>query len=86
MSDQSSNGSADEKTPVETAVEHAVEALVYAPIGLLFEGASLLPQLVEKGKAQVTMARMLGKFAASLGSPTSTAPAPVDLTAARIWS
>jgi hypothetical protein len=72
MSDQSSNGSADEKTPVETAVEHAVEALVYAPIGLLFEGASLLPQLVEKGKAQVTMARMLGKFAVEQGRGEAT--------------
>ncbi len=72
MSDQSSNGSANDKTPVETAVEHAVEALVYAPIGLLFEGASLLPQLVEKGKAQVTMARMLGKFAVEQGRDEAT--------------
>jgi hypothetical protein len=55
------------KTPVEQAVEHAVEVLVYAPIGLLFEGASLLPQLIEKGKSQVTMARMLGKFAVTQG-------------------
>jgi hypothetical protein len=48
-------------------VEHAVEALVYAPIGLLFEGASLLPQLIEKGRSQVTMARMIGKFAVDQG-------------------
>ena len=40
---------------------------VYAPIGLLFEGASLLPQLVEKGKSQVTMARMIGQFAVTQG-------------------
>ncbi|MEQ1788544.1 MAG: hypothetical protein ABL966_15940 [Acidimicrobiales bacterium] len=56
-----------EKTPVEQAVEQAVELFVYAPIGLLFEGASLLPQLVEKGKTQVTMARMIGKFAVGQG-------------------
>jgi hypothetical protein len=55
------------KSPVEQAVEHAVEVLVYAPIGLLFEGASLLPQLVEKGKNQVTMARMVGQFAVTQG-------------------
>jgi hypothetical protein len=55
------------KTPVEQAVEHAVDVFVYAPIGLLFEGASLLPQLIEKGKSQVTMARMLGKFAVTQG-------------------
>lgn len=60
------------KTPVEAAVEHAVEALVYAPIGLLFEGASLLPQLVEKGRNQVTMARMIGKFAVEQGRGEAT--------------
>lgn len=59
--------SQDERTPVEQAVEHAVEVLVYAPIGLLFEGASLLPQLVDKGRSQVAMARMIGKFAVSQG-------------------
>jgi hypothetical protein len=53
--------------PAKTPVEHAVETLVYAPIGLLFDGASLLPQLIEKGRNQVTMARMLGKFAVAQG-------------------
>ncbi len=61
-----------DKTPAEQAVEHAVELFVYAPIGLLFEGASLLPQLVEKGKSQVTMARMIGKFAVGQGRTEAT--------------
>jgi hypothetical protein len=61
-----------DKTPVEQAVEHAVELLVYAPIGLLFDGATLLPQLVEKGKNQVTMARMIGKFAVDQGRSEAT--------------
>jgi hypothetical protein len=52
-----------EKTPVE----QAVELFVYAPIGLLFDGATLLPQLVEKGKNQVTVARVIGKFAVDQG-------------------
>ena len=60
------------KTPVEEAVEHAVDLLVYAPIGLLFDGASLLPLLVEKGKSQVTMARMIGKFAVEQGRTEAT--------------
>ena len=42
-----------QKTPIEQAVEHAFDLFVYAPIGLLFEGASLLPELIEKGKSQV---------------------------------
>jgi hypothetical protein len=57
-----------DKTPAEQALDHALEVFVYAPIGLLFEGASLLPQLVEKGKSQVTMARMIGQFAVTQGS------------------
>lgn len=61
-----------EKTPAEQAIEHAVELFVYAPIGLLFEGASLLPQLVEKGKTQVSMARAIGKFAVTQGRTEAT--------------
>lgn len=51
----------------KTPVEQAVEVLVYAPIGLLFEGSSLIPELVEKGRNQVTMARMVGRFAVEQG-------------------
>lgn len=64
--------SEDDKTPAEQAVEHAFEVLVYAPIGLLFEGASLLPQLIEKGRSQVTMARMVGQFAVKHGRGEAT--------------
>lgn len=62
----------NDRTPVEQAVEHAIELLVYAPIGLLFEGSSLLPQLVEKGRSQVTVARMLGKHAVKQGRTEAT--------------
>ena len=53
----------EEKTPIEQAVEHAFDLFVYAPIGLLFEGTSLLPELIAKGKSQVATARVMGKFA-----------------------
>jgi hypothetical protein len=69
VSDQGQN---HDRTPVEEALEHAVDLFVYAPIGLIFEGASLLPQLVEKGKNQVTMARMIGKFAVDQGRTEAT--------------
>ena len=49
--------------PPKSPVEAALETFVYAPIGLLFEGSTLFPQLVEKGRNQVTMARMIGQFA-----------------------
>ena len=67
MSEQDETEQDETKTPLEQAVEHAVDVFVYAPIGLLFEGASVLPQLVEKGKSQVTMAKMVGQFAVKQG-------------------
>lgn len=57
MTDQPAGGAP--KSPVDAAIE----TFVYAPIGLLFEGSSLLPQLIEKGRNQVSMARMIGQFA-----------------------
>jgi hypothetical protein len=62
----------EDKTPVEQAVEQAMDLFVYAPIGLLFEGATLLPQLVEKGRNQVSTARMIGKFAVNQGRTEAT--------------
>lgn len=60
------------KTPVEQAVSHAVDLFVYAPIGLLFDGATLLPQLVERGRSQVSMARLIGRFAVGQGRTEAT--------------
>jgi hypothetical protein len=60
------------KTPVEQAVAQAVDLFVYAPIGLLFDGATLLPQLVERGRSQVTMARLIGRFAVGQGRTEAT--------------
>lgn len=57
----------DEKNPLETAVEQALDAFVYAPIGLLFDGPALFPKLVEKGKVQVNVARMMGQMAVKMG-------------------
>jgi len=66
MTDQPTEPAA--KTPAEAAME----TFVYAPIGLLFEGASLLPQLVEKGRQQVAMAKMMGKFAVDQATSEAT--------------
>jgi hypothetical protein len=53
----------DEKNPVE----QALDVLLYAPIGLAFSARELLPTLVEKGRAQLGMAKMVGQFAAQQG-------------------
>jgi hypothetical protein len=62
----------DDKTPAEQAVEQALDLLVYAPIGLLFEGASVLPELVAKGRNQVATARMFGQMAVKQASVEAT--------------
>jgi hypothetical protein len=67
-----SAGEPAEKTPIEQAVEHAFDLFVYAPIGLLFEGTTLLPELIAKGKSQVAMARMMGKFAMDAAGKSAT--------------
>jgi hypothetical protein len=57
----------DDKNPIEAAVDQALDAFVYAPIGLVFDGPALFPKLVEKGRNQVQVARMMGKMAVQMG-------------------
>lgn len=49
------------------AVEAALDLLVYAPLGFALEARGLLPRFVERGKNQVTMAKMVGQFAVQQG-------------------
>ena len=56
-----------DKTPLEDAVDQALDAFVYAPIGLLFDGPARLPKLIKNGRNQVTNARMMGQFAVQMG-------------------
>lgn len=63
------NGAAPEK---KTPVEQAFDVFVYAPLGLALEARSLLPRLVERGRQQVMMARLVGKFAVGQGQKKST--------------
>jgi hypothetical protein len=53
----------DRKNPLE----QALDLFVYAPLGLLLNADEVIPQLIEKGKQQVAMARMFGKFAVDQG-------------------
>lgn len=57
----------DDKNPLEQAVDQAMDTFVYAPIGLLFDGPALFPKLVEKGRTQVQVARMMGQMAVQMG-------------------
>ena len=57
----------DDKNPLEQAVDQAMDTFVYAPIGLIFDGPALFPKLVEKGRNQVQVARMMGQMAVQMG-------------------
>ncbi len=63
------NGAVPEK---KSPVEQAFDVFVYAPLGLALEARSLMPRLVERGRQQVLMARMIGKFAVRQGQTEST--------------
>jgi outer membrane biosynthesis protein TonB len=56
-----------DKNPLEDAVDQALDAFVYAPIGLLFDGPARFPDLIRNGRSQVTNARMMGQFAVQMG-------------------
>lgn len=57
----------DDRTPLDQVVDHAADLFVYAPIGLFFEGPSLLPKLAEKGRVHARNARLFGQFAVRHG-------------------
>lgn len=65
------NGAAPEK---KSPVEQAFEVFVYAPLGLALEARTLMPRLVERGRQQIMMNRMIGKFVVRQGQ-TETAKA-----------
>ncbi|MEO7555881.1 MAG: hypothetical protein ABIV94_04670 [Acidimicrobiales bacterium] len=48
-------------------LEQVFDLFVYAPLGLLLNADEVIPNLVERGRQQVTMARMFGKFAVKQG-------------------
>lgn len=57
----------DDKKPLDQAVELAL----YAPIGFALEARRLLPSFIERGKQQVTMAKVVGQFAVTHGQSTA---------------
>src|SRR6185437_7365434 len=58
-------------TDQRSALDNALDLLLYAPVGLALTAAEELPKLAAKGRTQVqgqlTMARMVGQFAVTQG-------------------
>lgn len=59
-------------TDEKTSADRVLDLLLFAPVGLAISARDLLPQLVERGRqqvtGQVTMARMIGQFAVKQGT------------------
>jgi hypothetical protein len=50
------------------AIEHALDVFIYAPLGFALEARSLLPKFVDRGRNQVVLARVVGKYAVRKGT------------------
>lgn len=48
-------------------LDQAIDVLLYAPLGFALEARTLLPQMVDRGRQHVSMARTLGQFAVQQG-------------------
>lgn len=68
----------DDEAQDRSKVDHLVDLCVYAPLGFALEARSLLPGFIDRGKAQVGVARMVGEFAVKWGS-TRVEAAAVDI-------
>ena len=48
-------------------LEAALDVFVYAPIGFAFDAREVVPRLVERGRNQVALARLFGRYAMHRG-------------------
>ena len=62
---------ADEKSPLDQAIQQALDVLVYAPVGAALSARDELPRFIAKGRervqGQLTLAKMFGQFAVAQG-------------------
>jgi hypothetical protein len=49
-------------------IDGLLDRLVYAPLGLVTDARTVVPQLAERGRVQVANAKMMGRFAVQMGS------------------
>jgi hypothetical protein len=51
----------------KTPIEQAVDLFFYAPLGLLMNAEEIVPQLAERGRKQVLLAKMMGQYTVKKG-------------------
>ena len=47
----------------KSLIDQALDAFVYAPLGLLLEARDLIPKMADRGRGQVALTRLAGKVA-----------------------
>jgi hypothetical protein len=52
----------------KTPFEHVLDLCVYAPLGFALEARTLLPKFVDRGRNQIVLARVVGKYAVRKGT------------------
>jgi hypothetical protein len=65
---EASGPASEDSPPGRSPVDQVLDYCVYAPLGLALDARTLLPGLVDRGRNQVGMARMVGEFAVKWGS------------------
>ena len=63
--------------PAQSDGPSIIEAVVYGPLGLVLEARTLMPRLVQRGRNEVAMAKMVGQFAVRKGTEDLAAGALV---------
>ena len=61
-------GTVSDRDDAKTPLEHMLDVCVYAPLGFALEARSLLPKFVDRGRNQVVLARVVGKYAVRKGT------------------
>jgi hypothetical protein len=51
----------------QSPLDRALDLFFFAPLGFVLNADEIIPQLVEKGRQQIPMARMFGQFAVQQG-------------------
>jgi hypothetical protein len=54
-------------TDRRTPIEQAMDLFFYAPLGLLMNAEEIVPQLAERGRKQVKLAKMMGQYTVRKG-------------------
>lgn len=58
----------------KSLIDQALDAFVYAPLGLLLEARDLIPKMADRGRGQVALTRLAGKVAQNQRRSVATEP------------